>query len=210
VAKVNARGEWTIADAPTGTRMLEVRAVGYYAQHRPVDVIANAPPVHVTLSTFRAVLDTVRVTARIIADRHDSGFEYRRRSGAGRYLTAEDIERRAPLTVSDLFRRLPGIRIGAAVDTLFNEAIITSDTAPAPVEAGGLERLVLMRRGAGDYCTPDFFVDGQHLRSLSADNLDGFLAPKHIAAVEIYSEATVPIQFQGFRTACGSIVIWTK
>jgi len=210
MARVNERGEWVITDAPTGTRMLEVRAVGYYAQYRPVDVIANASPVQVKLSTFRAMLDTVKVTAFRVADRHQSGFTERRRSGAGRYLTAEDIERRAPLNVSDLFRGLPGIRIGSAVDTLLNEADITSDTSIAPTVALGLERLVLMRRGAGELCLPDFFIDGQHFRSLSADNLDSFLEPKHLAAVEIYTEATVPIQFQGWRTACGTIVIWTK
>ncbi len=215
VARVNERGEWTLANSPTGTRLLEVRAVGYYAVRRPVDVIAHAGPVRVTLSTFRAMLDTVKVTAFRVADRHQSGFTDRRRSSAGRYITEQEIERRAPLTVSDLLRSVPGLRLGYAADTVFNEANITTDlvidsTATLNAGALSLERLILMRRGAGEWCSPDFFIDGQQFRALSADNLDSFLQPRNIAAVEVYTEATVPIQFSGWRTACGSIVIWTK
>jgi len=206
MAKVNERGEWTLAGAPTGTRMLEVRAVGYYAQHRAVDVIANAPPVQVTLSTFRAVLDTVRVTARLMADRHDSGFETRRRSGAGHYLTAEQIALRAPIAASDVFRGIPEVKIGYALDTLIDNVnqIVNLDDVPFN------DRLILVRGPFGPWCAPNVFIDGIENRLLTADELDAFLSPKAIAAVEIYSEATVPAQFRSLRGGCGTILIWTK
>jgi len=206
VAQVNERGEWTLADAPTGTRMLEVRAVGYYAHHRAVDVIANAPPVQVMLSTFRAVLDTVRVTARLMADRHDSGFESRRRSGAGHYLTAEQIERRAPLVASDVFRGIPEVKIGYPLDTLIDNVNQAVNLDDVPFN----DRLVLVRGSFGPWCAASVFIDGLENRLLTADELDSFLKPKAIAAVEIYSEATVPAQFRGLRTGCGTILIWTK
>ena len=41
-------------------------------------------------------MDTVRVTAARLADRHKSGFEDRRRTGLGRYITPEDIQRHKP------------------------------------------------------------------------------------------------------------------
>ena len=52
--------------------MLEVRALGYYPDRRQVNVVDNGPPVRVTLSTLRAVLDTVRIRATRLA--LDEGF----------------------------------------------------------------------------------------------------------------------------------------
>src|SRR5207247_6912566 len=77
----NERGEWTIADAPLGTRMLVVRAVGYYPDRRVVNVVDGAPLVRVSLPTLKAVLDTVRVTATRLFDRDRNGFQARRRTG---------------------------------------------------------------------------------------------------------------------------------
>ena len=45
--RANARGEWTLSDAPSGTRTLEVRALGYYPERRVVDVVDGAPSVAV-------------------------------------------------------------------------------------------------------------------------------------------------------------------
>lgn len=206
VATVNEHGEWTISDAPTGTRMLDVRAVGYYAQHRPVDVITNAAPVQITLSSFRAFLDTVRVTARRVADRHDSGFEFRRRAGAGQYLTAEQIERVGAFVASDVFRGMSGVRIGNPLDTLVDNVNQVVDPTKTVLD----DRLILVRGTFGPWCAPNVFIDGSEFRVLTADELDGFLNPKAIAAVEVYSDATVPGQFRSLRLGCGTILIWTK
>ncbi|MEX0909212.1 MAG: hypothetical protein WDZ58_05545, partial [Gemmatimonadaceae bacterium] len=73
------------------------------------NVFTGAPSVHVALSTFRAVLDTVRVTASRWRDEHRLGFEARRRTGLGRFLTAAEIARRAPVNASDLFRGIAGL-----------------------------------------------------------------------------------------------------
>src|SRR5262245_12912485 len=42
--RTNERGEWSIVGAPIGTRMLEIRALGYYPTRRVIDVIDGAPP----------------------------------------------------------------------------------------------------------------------------------------------------------------------
>ncbi|HMA21697.1 MAG TPA: carboxypeptidase regulatory-like domain-containing protein, partial [Gemmatimonadaceae bacterium] len=57
--RTNDRGEWTISNAPGGTRTLEVRALGFYPSRSNVNVVSSAPPIRVTLSTLKAVLDTV-------------------------------------------------------------------------------------------------------------------------------------------------------
>jgi len=80
--RANDVGRWTLVDAPLGTRILEVRAISYYPDRLPVDIVAGATPVRVTLSTLEAVLDTVRIAASRIPSRDGSGFEARRRNAA--------------------------------------------------------------------------------------------------------------------------------
>src|SRR5207248_1669803 len=92
--RANDRGEWTLSDAPAGTRMIEVRAVGYYPERRTVDIIPGAPAVRVALFTFKAMLDTVRTTAgRVLYGSERAGFDDRRRNGLGYYMTDNDIEK---------------------------------------------------------------------------------------------------------------------
>lgn len=187
--RTNQRGEWALSDAPAGTRMLEVRAVGYYPERRPVNAVAGAPPVRVALSTLRAVLDTVRVVAARVRGRDIRGFLERSRSGMGRYLTEEDIARRGAIVASDLFRAVPGLQV---------ERSPLGDTQ------------ITMRGTFGETCSPSFYLDGHHMKNLSADDINGFVAPKEIAGIEVYSGAGTPGQFQDGLGGCGSIVIWTK
>lgn len=46
-SRTNARGEFTLLDAPAGTRTLEVRALSFYPERRAVDVVEDGPPIHV-------------------------------------------------------------------------------------------------------------------------------------------------------------------
>jgi len=178
--RTNDRGEWALVDAPLGTRLLDVRAIGYYPHRLPIDVVAGAAPVRVVLSALVAVLDTVSVNA----DRQASGFEERRRSGVGRYLTPQDIRRRSPFFTSDLFRNMAGVK-----------------------HEGGIR----IRGPFGD-CSPALYVNGRHIPtpgSLTADDIDLWARPDEIAGIEVYYES-VPPQFQVALSGCGSIVIWTK
>ncbi len=205
----DARGAWTLVDAPGGTRMLEVRAIGYYPERRPVDVVAGARSVRVALLTFQAVLDTVRVVASRVGDLSGGGFDARRRSSLGNFLTEEDIARRGGAWTSDLFRSIPGVRL----------------------DGSGIDRRILIRNGFGDACPPSLFVDGLYLFEPTADELDAIVTPARIRGIEVYTDASTPAEFQrpgqGMRlgvssdpaspiearrsaTGCGAIVIWTK
>ena len=190
-ASANEQGQFVLTDAPMGTRMLEVRALGYFPDRRRVDVVSGAPPVRVALATFKAMLDTVRVRARRLADVHNSGFEQRKRSGAGKYLTADDIARRGSLFTSGILRSISGLRV------------IATETGSS-VQMRGIFQ-------DADWCTPEFYVDGRYMFTYNGDDLDASLLPKDIAAIEVYTESNVPPQFShGMAGGCGSIVIWTK
>jgi hypothetical protein len=186
----NERGEWTLVDAPAGTRMLEVRAVGYYPERRRVDVVASAPPIRVALATLKSVLDTVKVTARRNGSLNMADFQERARTGPGRYLTAADIARRQPIVTSDIFRNVPGVTINGARGSI-NDSIIV--------------------RGALGPCKASIYIDGRLMPSpFTTDDLDAYVRPTEIKGVEVYAGIGAPPQFQEDMGSCGSIVIWTR
>jgi len=180
-------GVWTITDAPVGSRMLEVRALGFYPLKRQVNVMAGAPPVRITLSTLEAVLDTVRIIASPLHGRDINAFYQRRRSGTGRYLTPDDIAKRGGVVLSDVFRTVPGLQV-------------------YPGEFGG-DTVVM--RGSYGLCAPAYFIDGFYM-DLTPDELNDWVRLNRIAGIEIYTGENAPPQFQRGMSGCGSIVIWTK
>lgn len=202
--RTNENGEWTLRGVPTGTRMLEVRALGYSPEREPVDVARGAPPVKVALLTLAATLEAVRVsaTARLhIAD--VAGFHQRRRNGAGKYLTAADIERRGDLFTSEIFRSMPGLQIGYAYDTLPAQTVTAE-------EVSTVNPLILMRSITGEWCAPGIYVNGLLFPGLSAGDLNTLITTKEVAGIEIYTAASVPAQFKQTMTGCGVIAIWKK
>lgn len=185
----NDAGAWTLAGVSLGTRMLEVRALGYYPKQVVVDVVPGAPPLRTTLSTMKAVLDTVRITASRLNDPHQSGFAERRHSGMGRYLTQEHVKRYQPLVTSDLFRFTSGVyveRVGAGDARVSMRGLFTSR------------------------CGPAIYLDGHYMRGLSAEDINSWVGPDEIAGIEVYSAGMVPAQFSPGMTGCGAIVIWTQ
>ena len=204
--RTNEQGEWSFVNAPVGTRMIEVRALGYYPDRRHVHVLSGVGAVRISLSTLEAVLDTVKVRSNRLARLDRTGFADRRHSGPGRYFTAAQIAKRAPTSASEIFKTIPGVRLGYASDTLATDMAI----AISPDDVSLADRRILMRGISGDWCAPAIFLDGVHIHHFGADDLDGWLQPKDIAGIEVYSEATVPNEFQQGRSGCGSIVIWKK
>jgi hypothetical protein len=186
--------------------MLEVRALGYLPERRRVDVVNRTAYSRVILHTLQSVLDTVKVSATRLRSRDRSGFIERVRSGPGRYLTSKEIAKRPATFTSDLFRTISGVRIGFATDTLASDMVI----AVSPDDMKTSDRRVLMRGIAGDWCAPVIYIDGLAMPGLGADEIDAWLQPKDVEGIEIYSEATVPAQFQKWRGGCGSVMIWKK
>lgn len=185
----NERGEWTLAGAQFGTKILEVRAVGFYPVKSPVNIIDGSPPVRITLSTFQAVLDTVRVQANALGFDQNGFLQRRRSSGGGHFLTPEDVAGRHPIVTSDLFRMVPGL------------SLERSDSGYVAIK---------MRGTFEDKCVPSIYIDGAYLGDFSADDVDGAVHPNEIAGIEVYAGAELPAQFQRALSGCGSIVIWTK
>lgn len=190
VVRANEKGEWTFPELQVGTRMLEMRAIGYYPIRQPVDVVEGALPMRVEMVTLKSVLDTVRVRAAVV-QRNMAGFAERRKSTGGKFLTAEDVERRQPTVASEMFNAVAGVRLQR--------------------DQNG-QTDVLIRGMNEDPCPANFFLDGVDIGPLKAEEVDSYVRPQNIAGIEVYAGASVPGQFsRGLNgNACGSIVIWTK
>jgi len=184
--RANAAGQFTFADAPAGTRTLEIRAVGYYPERRSIDVLEGAAPVIVALATLQSVLDTIKTVAnreRYTAFRE---FELRSRIGVGRFLSAADVARRQPIFTSDLFNSIIGVTIDG--DSIWMRSTFNF----------------------GERCTPHFYINGAIVRGLTLAEVNAFVRPREIMGLEVYSASQVPPQFQEGLNGCGSIVIWMR
>lgn len=191
--RTNDQGAFTLTGVPSGTRMLQVRAVAHYPIAVAVDVVEGAAPVRVAMSTLDAVLDTVRITAKRTGSGNLIAFLQRKRSsGAGKFITSEEIARRNPLETSDLFRTVAGLTV---LRDRYGQDVITM--------RGGLTF------SGGGRCQPTVYMNGMALRDLSARDINAFIRPNELVGVEIYHGQTAPAQFSDFN-GCGSIVFWTR
>jgi hypothetical protein len=201
--RTNERGDFTLTELPAGTRVLEVRAVGFYPIDLPVDIVDGAAPVAITLSTFQEVLDVIRVTARRVYQRDYAGWETRRKTGAGQYFDAADLARTNAVLVSDIFRLAPGVRL----------------------ERNGVDTRITMRGTTSPSCTPSVFIDGaminlrdrgidrQSTDRLSASttiDIDEWVRVADVVGIEVYASGMVPGEFQNAFDGCGAVLVWTK
>jgi hypothetical protein len=187
-ARTDDTGAFLLAGIPTGTRMLQVRAVAQYPVTMPVDVTESAPPLRIAMQTVRAVLDTVRITARRVGRNTLLEFmDRRRRAGTGRFLTSEDIAKLGSIFTGDLFRMMPGMS----------------------VDASGMDSRLTMRGGAFGRCQPAIFLDNMRLVDIGLNELNSMVRPNDIIGIEAYPAMGAPGQFFDPR-GCGSVVIWTR
>lgn len=188
-AITDAQGAWALTNIPSGTRVLEVRALGHRLERIAIDVLPDAKPIRAVLTDIVPLLDTVRVLASRPATGEMAGFEQRRRaSGVGRFLGVEDIEKRRPIVTTDLFRMIPGMDVTNSVP-----------------------RVLTMRAAFGGRCRPEIYVDGHYRGFLDADEIDDWASPDEVAGIEMYIGPGAPPQFMNEVFGyCGSVVVWTR
>ncbi len=183
-ATTDGEGKFTMDELPAGTVSVEARALGFLPTHTAVDLRSNkTAAVALSVDEQGTTLAPVSVFGKRSAGMKDlNGFLQRRQSGFGHYITAEDIQRRATISITDALRTTPGLR----------------------VNPGRLGYQVSVRGG----CSPEVYLDGVHVYE-GAENLDQFVRPEQVAGIEVYTGvAGAPMQFQS--NGCGAIVVWTR
>jgi hypothetical protein len=175
-------GRFLFRAVPPGLYRLTVTLLGYTALRDTLRVAPGAElDLLLPLSAEPIPLEPIVVEARRREPSYRAGFERRRRTMGGTFITREEIEERNPQVFTDLLRMVPGARV-------------------VPVSSFG--RGVLFR----GQCVPELYVDGMRLASTL--DLDAVIQPMDVEAMEVYTGAHLPAEFG--PTPCGAIVVWTR
>ena len=191
IAETDDSGRFELAKIRPGMLALRFRRLGYQPDTVELLILAGrSVPLEVTLSRLSVSLTPVVITGRSDLTGWRAGFYQRKDAGSGHFYTAEDIDRRNPSLMTDMFRSIPGVTIQPSRGMIRNQ--------------------IRFRGSRG--CAPLTFLDGA---PLSAGEFDmDAISPHSIAAMEVYTGSIVPPRFSaapgiGMRT-CGAIVIWSK
>jgi hypothetical protein len=185
----NANGEFVLDSLPSGTQAIEVRKLGYAAQDVPVELSANEPAkTTVTLGDFVPVLQTMVVEAQRDKALSNVGYLERKQMGNGYFFDGNQINHES-MTFSDVMRIAPGLRISPTGD--------------------GRTYVIQDARSASNGCV-NYYVDGTPWQTLQPGDIDSYVRPAEIVAVEVYHGSQTPPQYtppgQG---GCATIVVWT-
>ena len=140
------------------------------------------------------------------------GFYERAGAGFGHFIGPEEVERRHAQSISDLVRRVPGVRAmrGIVLFTRRDDRMLEDENG-TPLHA----------------CEPNVWVDGVQMtkalpskwetpsyrveRDDYGQGLDEYMNVLDVAAIEVYTRASsTPLQWGGLNGSCGTIVIWTR
>ena len=190
VARTDETGRFEMSLAPIGTQRVDVRHLGYAATSRVVDFVAGrATSADVTLVSVKQLMDTVRIVAERVYDVDSNGFQKRRKTGLGHYFGPEDVARLHVIHVSDLFYRVPSVRI----------------------RGEGLDRIVVMRNFfINGECEPTVYIDGVRVSEMDVSDIDSWVPPEDLAGLEVYnSPERAPMEFTTLQ-GCGALVLWTR
>jgi hypothetical protein len=133
------------------------------------------------------------LTGTVGADDWLGGYNERRARGVGTFISRADIDRKAPVVIGDILRDVPGLRLGT------DGELCARGSAATPRSRCG--------------CTFNVFIDGQAFPNATAEELNAFLNPDRVGAVEVYTtRAQVPRQFvvQSRADVCATVVLWSR
>lgn len=187
VAISNERGEFTLDSLPSGTQTVEVRKIGYAATEKPVELSARAAA-QTTITLDVAELAPVRIVAGSDRVLDDLGYSDRKRRGLGHFLDGDKMAEQA-VRFTDAMRTVPGLRVMPAGN---GRSVLTNSRDPV----GG--------------CVMTW-VDNIVWREVTPGDIDDFVMPSEVRAVEVYTSSNTPPQFQmAGQTSCATVVIWTN
>lgn len=183
-------GTFSLDSLPAGTQTIEVRRLGYSPTDAAVELSSRQTHrVEISVADYVPTLQTVRVEAARDRGLREVGFTERQRIGNGYFMDSEQIKDRQALQFSDMMRTIPGISVQSG--------------------GAGNGNVITSSRGGMGGCV-NFYVDGTSWQQMYPGDLDSFVRPDEVTAVEVYGPSTTPVQFQkAGQSGCSTIVIWT-
>jgi hypothetical protein len=188
VAMTNDKGEFTMRNLPSGSKVLLARHLGFGAETIPVDLSSRQEKrVTIKLPKFLAIMDPVLVTARRSAALDKIGFNQRQKSGSGYYIGPERLQNMHPNAVTDILRMVPGLRVSYGRD---GDVVSSS-------------------RGSGSGCV-QYYLDDMLYTEMTPGDINNFVTGGEVVAVEVYQDTNTPAQYTRAGMFCTTIVLWTR
>lgn len=191
-ALTNAQGEFRLIELPSGTQVVEARQIGFAPVQQPVNLSTRAPTtVTITMSQPAQMLAPVVVEANEERGLEVLGFNQRKRGLSGYFLDADEIMKRGPNLLTDVFRTVPSLRV--VKDGMYDYKV---ESARATL--------------VGPNCVR-FFIDRQPYRQIYPGDIDRMMPPSQVAAIEVYTGSSAPVEFQiAGSSVCTTVVMWSK
>jgi Carboxypeptidase regulatory-like domain/TonB-dependent Receptor Plug Domain len=205
-ARTNADGVAVFRGMPPGTHNVLVHGPGHAPVVGVVDLLAH-DSLEIPLRVARILPGARVATARAGLNDGTSGFEKRRTSSVGYFLTEDSIAARAPSRTTELFQRVPGVRVFDAGDRIHVYSSQDQSVFGNP-PTNNDPRYVDPR--AGKQCELAVWFNGAPMDTTFDINS---IPPSDVHGIEVYRVSNTPAQFNvvsTFMTSCGSLVIWTK
>jgi len=194
----DATGTVRFASLAPGSYTVRARRLGYDAADTAVTL---QPGQHIewswALRPRAPMLSEVVVNGHVVPASPFFTEPLRRaRLGFGRFVYADDIQRRGPMYTADILDAIPGVRIKDAVVNEFDEPV---------------HRRVYFERCFGEAAQHvQVWVNGTRLTAFMPPEVAlEQVSPSEIEIMEVYSgPSSIPADF--LVDACAVIVIWTK
>lgn len=197
-------GCFEFQDVSPGPYRLRASRVGYRDAVGNLALSADSVvDLEIRLAVATVVLAPVTVTSRSTRDVSPvlRGFYQRMESGAGRFISREEIEARQPVRITDMLRNIPNLR--------------------ASPPRGGASGSSFSQGSNSDRCSVVFFVDGMRINEPAMPGIrggarpdmpiDDYVNPAEVEGIEVYrGESDTPAEFTTRWVQCGTVVIWTR
>jgi len=196
MAITDVTGTYSIEAPEPGGYTFRVDASGYNTHNEPQFRVLAGRILELEIRLWGLTeLQPVTVVAESVpfAPGPLEGFYERMELGRGQYITRQDIENLGVHRFTDILRMTPSVDI---------------------VARGGNNNTIRIKgtTRAGRDCPPLLWVDDIRWGTVDLDGEgpDGELFPSDVEAIEVYRPSAVPIEFSGFDSSCGVVVVWTR
>ena len=201
-ATTDSSGAFLLSNPTRGRVAFFLRKLGYEPLLQTAELaMGDTATARYGLAPVSMLAGVSVTTSAVASSARLEGFERRKSSAGGRFLTSAEIEKRGSVRVSDLIAGTLGVRV---IDSLGVPVAISSRSMKISMVTDGEAN-----EARATSCVMRIAVDG--LMRPPGTSLND-VAPRDIHGIEIYSGANMPREFPvaGADSQCGLIVIWTK
>jgi TonB-dependent starch-binding outer membrane protein SusC len=192
VAVTRANGEFSLDSLPAGSQLLNVRKINYTVTEHPVELSTIVMrEVEVPMMDLAVVLPGTVTIARYERDLERVGYTARKKGWTSGYFYDGEQIKTAGASFTETMRDKPQLRV-------------------VPVDEWGQRFMITDARSITGGCV-NYFVDGMRWYESEPGDIDTYVKPGDVTAIELYTGANVPPEFVNTTGdgKCMTLVIWT-